>query len=267
MTLTETETDPRSSSRTNRWVVTRDQFAAAEQRYATPADSGLVAQSAQIFYESDPTTLRELLPPPLEATTPTVWVSFGYLAQIDLGVAQVAVACSYRGEEGWYCLHLPMSTEAAVVGGRERYGENKKIADIKFQRDDTHVTASVTRYGITYLELDATVTGSLTPPEQEIVPHFYFKYSLAADGSGFDHDPVLIRSVHTRRPRKMDALDATLTLRESNTDPVADLPILNVTNAFYSDRSNFIKASAVEKIDPDSFIPYVYQRYDMAGQG
>ncbi len=44
MTLTETETDPRSSSRTNRWVVTRDQFAAAEQRYATPADSGLVAQ-------------------------------------------------------------------------------------------------------------------------------------------------------------------------------------------------------------------------------
>ena len=65
----------------------------------------------------------------------------------------------------------------------------------------------------------------------------------------------------------MEALDATLTLRESSTDPVADLPILNVTNAFYCDRSNFIKASAVEKIDPDSFIPYVYQRYDMAGQG
>ena len=35
----------------------------------------------------------------------------------------------------------------------------------------------------------------------------------------------------------------------------------------YTERTAYIAAKAVEKVDPDSFWPYVYQRYDFAGQG
>lgn len=258
----------KSGERQNRWVVTREQFEEAERKYVRPSDSGYIAQSAQVFYDTDADTVAELLPPPLApGAAPTVWVSIGHMSQFNLGVAQVAVACRYGDEQGWYCLHLPMTTEPAVVGGRERYGENKKIAVIRFARDGASVTGSVTRYGITYLELAGTVTETLTPPESEVVPHYYFKYSLAADGSGFDHEPLMVRSVHTRRPRLLERLDAELTLRDSRFDPLADLPVVAMNEAFYTERSAFIEARVVERVDPDAFVPYVYQRYDFAGQG
>ena len=38
--------------------------------------------------------------------------------------------CSYDGVEGTYQITMPMTTEAAVVGGRETYGEPKKLAQI-----------------------------------------------------------------------------------------------------------------------------------------
>src|SRR4029077_17328122 len=98
------------------------------------------------------------------------------------------------------CIPLPSTMEAGVGGGRERYGENKKIADIAFERTDGRVRGSVTRYGITYLEVQGDVVETLPVPESETVPHYYFKYSLAADGrgtgNGYDFEPILVRSVH-----------------------------------------------------------------------
>ncbi|MDQ3292842.1 MAG: acetoacetate decarboxylase family protein [Actinomycetota bacterium] len=253
----------------NRWVVTPEHYTEAERRYRDPADSGMVAQSVQVFYETDPAQHKATIPPPLEAhEIPEVWVSIGWMPLISLGVAQVALRCRLAGEEGWYCLHLPMTTEAAVVGGRERFGENKKIADIRFANDDGTISAGVTRYGTTYLEVEGTEVEELAPPAEEVVPHFYFKYSLAADGQGYDHEPVLIRSVHTRKPKLLRRLEATLTLRDSDTDPVADLPVVRQTAAFYTERTAYIRAARADvEVDPAAFLPYVYQRYDYAGQG
>ena len=256
------------AQRQNRWVTTPEKLREAEARYLDPKDSGLVAHSVQHFYETDPDVIADLLPPPLTpGDAPEVWVSIGHMPDINLGVAQVAVACRYRDEAGWYCLHLPMTSEAAVVGGRERYGENKKIADIRFERDGDHIEASVTRYGITYLEFVGDAVERVDSPAEEVVPHYYFKYSLAADGNGFDHEPLLVRSVHTRKPKSVERVDGKLVLRDSNFDPVADLPIERDLRAMYTERTAFIAAKAVEKVDPDAFLPYVYQRYDFAGQG
>lgn len=256
------------ADRQNRWVLTADEVKATEQRYADPKDGGMTATSVQVVYETDPHQIAALLPPPLrESATPRVWVSVGHIPQISLGVAQVAVSARYGDEEGWYCLHMPMTLEAAVVGGRERYGENKKIADIRFERDGDRVQASVTRYGVTYLEFAGDVTGDLDLPADEVVPHYYFKYSLAADGSGFDHPPLLIRSVHTRRFSRLESVDGKLVVRDSATDPVADLPVERLVDTFITERTNVLRAKAVEQVDPEAFLPFVYQRYDFAGQG
>ena len=256
------------AQRQNRWVTTPEQLREAEARYTSPKDSGLVAHSVQHFYETDPGVVAELLPPPLSPSErPEVWVSIGHMPDIDLGVAQVAAACRYGNEDGWYCLHLPMSTEAAVVGGRERYGENKKIADIRFNRDGDHIEAGVTRYGITYLEFVGDTVERLETPPTEVVPHYYFKYSLAADGHGYDHEPLLVRSVHTRKPKSVERVEGKLVLRDSQFDPVADLPIEKDLRTIYTERTAFIAAKVVDKVDPDAFMPYVYQRYDYAGQG
>jgi acetoacetate decarboxylase len=254
--------------RQNRWVATREQIKDAEARYASPKDSGLVARSVQHFYETDPGIVAALLPPPLApGDRPEVWVSIGRMPDIDLGVAQVAVACRYGEEDGWYCLHLPMTAEAAVVGGRERFGENKKIADIGFTRDGDHIEASVTRYGITYLEFVGDAVERVDAPATEVVPHYYFKYSLAADGNGYDHEPVLVRSVHTRKPKGVERVEGKLVLRDSKCDPVSDLAVERDVRTIYTERTAFIAAKAVERVDGDAFLPFVYQRYDFPGQG
>lgn len=256
------------AERRNRWVMTSDEVRAVERRYSDPKGSPFVACSVQVFYETDPDAAAEVLPPPLQpANAPEVWVSVGHMPEIDLGVAQVAVRCRHGDEDGWYCLHLPMTTEAAVIGGRERYGENKKVADIRFEREGGHIEASVTRYGTTYLEVSADVAERLEPPEQEVVPHYYFKYSLAADGSGYDFEPLLIRSEHTRVPTVLERVEAKLVLRDSGTDPVADLPVERLGGSFYTERTATARARAVAQVDGEAFLPFVYQRYDYAGQG
>src|SRR5947209_18577288 len=89
------------TERQNRWVMTPDQIREAETRYRAPKDSGLVARSVQHFYETDPDVVAGLLPPPLTpGERPDVWVSIGHMPDIKLGVAQVAVACRYRDENG-----------------------------------------------------------------------------------------------------------------------------------------------------------------------
>lgn len=256
------------SERQNRWVLTRDEVLAAEARYSDPKDSGYVATAIQAHYETIPEVVAELLPPPLQpADVPEVWVSIGRMVDFELGVAQVAVRCRYGDEEGWYCLHLPMTTESAVIGGRERFGENKKIADITFERDGDHVRASVSRYGITYLELNGEVGPSRDFEPTEVVPHYYFKYLLAADGNGYDAPPVLVRSLHTRTPRSVHDVDGKLVLRDSGFDPVADIPVVKLLDCYLTDRTAKAEAKAVEQVDGDAFLPYVYQRYDFAGQG
>jgi acetoacetate decarboxylase len=255
-------------ARQNRWVMSVDKVRAAEARYSDPKDSGYVATAIQAVYESDPEVIAELLPPPLApADEPHVWVSIGRMVDFDLGVAQVAVKARYGDEVGWYCLHLPMTTEMAVVGGRERFGENKKIADIVFERDGDHIRASVTRYGITYLELNGDVGAEREVDEVEVVPHYYFKYLLAADGHGYDAEPVMVRSVHTRTHKSVRDVEGKLVLRDSGTDPVADLPVVKLLDCFLTERTAKAEAKAVEKVDGDAFLPYVYQRYDFAGQG
>ena len=57
-----------------------------------------------------------------------------------------------KGEKkgaGWYCLPMPVDDDAAIIGGRERFGFPKKMADrITLDRDGPHVAGSVERNGV-----------------------------------------------------------------------------------------------------------------------
>ncbi len=46
---------------------------------------------------------------------------------MEFGAATFGVNCMYQGKEGIYEITMPMETEGVVVGGRETYGEPKKL--------------------------------------------------------------------------------------------------------------------------------------------
>ena len=219
------------------------------------------------IYETDPELIAAVLPPPLEPTDePLVRVTF---ASVDLGkgippfgAGTIAVAAKHEGTVGDYALLMPMTTEQAVVGGRETFGEPKKIAQITLDREGDEVSASFTRMGITFLEIKGKVTGDieLTPDRRRTA--FYLKFLLNPDGKGFDAEPSLVYCHRDEVTRKLEGIDGKVILRESKFDPVADLPVRRLRSIDIAERSSEQRGEIVSRVPGDWVMPYVHQRYD-----
>ena len=72
---------------------------------------------------------------------------------------------STTGVEGWYPLVMPMTHERALIGGREVFGEPKKLGEVTVERDGLVVRAALARHGIAFVEVRGAVDGPLPLPE------------------------------------------------------------------------------------------------------
>src|SRR5262249_41180817 len=149
-------------------AATREEIRMARLRYARTLDEVKRAhetnpeflkstvRSIRVVYETHPELVAAALPKPLAPSArPEVCVTFSHVAMhlspqltIEIGSAIFGVRARYEGGEGIYLLTMPMTTEQAVIGGRETYGEPKKIAKIDFAKDGERVRAQVERMGV-----------------------------------------------------------------------------------------------------------------------
>lgn len=228
---------------------------------------GAWSTSLAATFTTDPAVLAAVLPPPLVAPDdPIVKVS---ISTVDLGrgippfgAGTFAVAAEHEGVHGFYPLLMPMTTEQAVVGGRETFGEPKKLADVTLVRDGDRITGSVKRMGVTIIEMSGRVTEQLAPPPDEQRTDFYFKFLPAPEGKGFDADPSLIYCHRGTQTRTLERIDGTVTLNESRFDPVADIPVLGGVTITSSERRSTQRGEIVSTVPADWLAPFAHQRYD-----
>ncbi|MGW4564280.1 acetoacetate decarboxylase family protein [Streptomyces sp. NPDC004561] len=216
-------------------------------------------------WETDPDAVAAVLPPPLKPTgSPLVRVNISEVALPGhpLGAGSFAVAAAHGTVEGWYPLVMPMTHERALTGGREVFGEPKKLGEVTVERDGRDVRASLTRHGVTFVEVCGTVAGDLPLPEPARRTDFYFKFLPAVDGSGFDTDPVLVHCVRHEKVRRLERVTGEVVLRESPYDPVADLPVLRPPEIIVGEKTSDQSGRVVERVDAQALLPYVHQRYD-----
>ncbi|WP_393099441.1 acetoacetate decarboxylase family protein [Streptomyces sp. LN325] len=216
-------------------------------------------------WESDPDAVAAVLPPPLEPTArPLVRVNISKvdLPGYPLGAVSFAVAAAHDGVEGWYPLVMPMTHERALTGGREVFGEPKKLGEVTVERDGLVVRAALARHGIAFVEVRGAVSGDLPLPEPARKTDFYFKFLPAVDGSGFDADPVLVHCVREERVRRLERVTGDVVLRESMYDPVADLPVRELVGITLGEKTTDQRGRVVERVDARALLPYVHQRYD-----
>ena len=178
------------------------------------------------------------------------------------GAAGLVVRCRYKDIVGFYPLTMPMSTDAAVIFGRELYGEPKKVAEINVLENDGKFVGTVQRYGVTYMEIQGQSCEILDGGDSGIQNRFYFKYMPAPDGVGFDNDPVLVRVRHTGSTRRAERLEGELILRESDHDPVADVPILDIRSVMYSEGDSYTHGEILDRVPGESFLPYMFGKVD-----
>lgn len=218
-------------------------------------------------YETDPDAIAAVLPPPLSPpaeplvrlTIATVDVGRGYGI---FGAGTFAVHSRHEDVDGDYALVMPMTTEQAVVGGRETFGEPKKLAEIGLDRDGDSVRGHFTRMGTTFVEVVGRVTAEVAPSPDRTRTSFYLKFLPSPTGKGFDGEPMLVHCRRDEKTRTMWNVDGEVILRESRFDPVVDLPVLKLRSIELAERSSVQTGEVVATIPSDWVAPYVHQRYD-----
>jgi acetoacetate decarboxylase len=238
-------------------------IAAARSSRAVLPDIWSTGVSA--VWESDPDAVAQVLPPPLKpAERALVRVN---ISQVDLfgsplGAGSFAVSARHGGHTGWYPLVMPMTTERALIGGREVFGEPKKLGEVTVHRDGDRVSATMARHGIIFVEVRGRVTGELPLPEPSEKLDFYLKFLPAVNGEGFDLDPVLVHCTRRERVRRLEAVRGEVVLRESAFDPVVDLPVGRLLEVTVGEKTSDQRGRVVERVSAQALLPYVHQRYD-----
>jgi acetoacetate decarboxylase len=247
----------------------RDLAAVAKSREASSQLPDMWSTGVHALWETDPDAVAAVLPPPLKPTArPLVRATIN---QVDifgtpLGAAAISVACAHGDKEGWYCLVMPMTTERALIGGREVFGEPKKLGEVSVTRDGDDVVGLITRHGVTFTEIRGRVAEELPLPLTYQKLDFYLKFLPAADGHGFDADPMLVHCVRNEKTRILHRVDGEVILRDSDLDPIADLPVRRLVEITFGEKTSDQRAKVVEHLDPQSILPYVHQRYDDPAQ-
>jgi acetoacetate decarboxylase len=217
-------------------------------------------------FETDPDVLASVLPKPLEPSSrPLAKATF---ASVDIpglpifGAGSFSVQCTHEGTLGYYCLVMPMSTEQSVIGGRETFGEPKKIGQVTVAVDGNAVKGTMARMGVTFAEFTGHITEALEVPAPETRTDFYFKALPAPDGMGLDSDPSLVYCTREETVRWVKMCEGELVLRDSRFDPVADLPVRSLVEVTVGERNSIQRGRIHSTVPAQWIVPFMHQRYD-----
>jgi acetoacetate decarboxylase len=238
-------------------------------------------QSIRALYETEPEIAKALLPRPLEpAPTPEIFVQFANVAMhvseartVEIGAATVGVACSHEGRPGYYVLAMPMEGEFVVIGGREKYGEPKKMAETSFSIEGDRVNAKVTRHEVTFLELDGKLGAPSDRPKQ-FTEHFYCYKALPAaspeanENGGFDGDVLLTLLTWERDYSSVRRIEeGRIILRESPHDPLIDVPVKRLLRMEFAEGASRTGGKVLRSVPGEWLQPFLVQRYDDPQEG
>jgi acetoacetate decarboxylase len=250
---------------TNSWVKSPEQIRKIEDVLARPAF--LEGRTLTVTYLTRPEIIRQLLPPPLEPVgEPLVSVGVGTFGSSNCVGAfdggWVDVRAKYSGIEASYCLAMPMSTDVAIIFGRELFGEPKKQARVRLESDGDVTRGIVERHGIPFFSVEARLTENLPVNGPAQSDRFHFKFMHAADGRGLEFDPVIVHAHFETTVRAMRRGEGKVIFKPSHHDPLSELEILEFRGAVYMEGDVYANAKRVGTVDAKRFLPYAFQNID-----
>lgn len=221
------------------------------------------------MFQTKPETVARLLPPPLTpADTPNALVFIAEYPETNLGPgyreAALFLNCQYQGENGTYCLSMPIdSEEVRCTNGREIFGFPKKLAKIHLERHEDTVHGWVERHGVRFFDLKVTLMSSL-PALMPTGPTFLFKASPRIDlQPGFEGPVLLCKQKTEVELKSLEVGMPELHFLESPRDPWAEIEIENLIMGFYLVSDNTMRpGEVVAKVDGDAFLPYYFKMVD-----
>lgn len=212
----------------------------------------------------DPNWLREVIPAPLEADGDSIRFMIGRWQSNcvdDFAGAGVYVPARLGDIAGEYILAMYMDTDAAIIYGREVFGEPKKQATTGLRRANGRASGWVERHGERIMYLEANLTEDTGPLDTEGV-NFNIKATPAADGDGLEDDAVVTVADFDVHFTVTMAGNGGLRLRGNGHDPLDSIPITDIRGAVWQEGDLLAQARRIATIPAADFAPYFYARID-----
>lgn len=240
-----------------------------DRYYALGVRSFEGARMMGVIFEADADVTASLLAPPLEqAATPGGLIFIAEYPDTNMGPgyreAALFLRCAFRGEQGSYCLSMPIDDETRMVNGRDIFGLPKKMASIGMERSGDRVSAWVERKGVRFVEIDVELNEEL-PMVPPAGPSFVFKASPRIDlQPGFDGPVLLCSQVTDVELIEGEMGQGTVALHSSPHDPWAVLGDLDVSLAFAMVSNNTMQPGEVlAEVDAHAFLPHYFKMTDL----
>lgn len=240
------------------------------------------AEMLVVLWETKPDIVKRLLPPPLKpARKPLATAFVANYPRTNFGVSYLESAlllrAEFNGEEGNYCLSMPVTNDIAMAAGREIFGYPKKIANIQFNRRGKVAEGLAERHGVRFFEVRAELTGKFNVDEAQgifgevfgtggsrVAVSYNFKHFPSPEGMGFDYHPRLVREEVEFRPNSTEAGKAEILLQPSDYEPWVEVEIVRLLGAIYTIGNNSMRrGKVVAEVDPMAFAPYAFLKWDL----
>lgn len=174
--------------------------------------------------------LRRILPPgiePREGPGMITMLCYPPGATRPFNECVVLVPVRVGDVIGNYVPYIYVTTDEALIPGREIAGFPKKLADVRWERDGARLAASATRWGKTIVSLEGTVDAPV-PPEMaaaqgEASRMPTINYKLIPGPAGEIEIEEITAVDLDLKPRVAELGRARLRCEASADDPVADL--------------------------------------------
>lgn len=182
-------------------------------------------------FQPRPGAVESILPPGMEASSgPGIVTLLTYpSAEFIHAFNELVVLVPVRvGDvEGNYVPYIYVTTDEALIPGREIAGFPKKLAEVIWERDGDQFRGSVTRWGKRILSLEGTIQGVLPPEiaaaQAEAARRPTINYKLIPGPAG-EIEIEEITSVQLEiEQRQVEVGFGRLTCEDSDLDPVARL--------------------------------------------
>jgi acetoacetate decarboxylase len=223
------------------------------------------SRALTVVFETDPELVASVLPRPLAPSTATARLR---IAVVDMGTGLQPFGAGWFGvrahhgdAEGEYPLFMPMTTEQSTIGGRETFGEPKKIGEVMLRLDGDQLSGRIARMGSTIAELTGTL-GSERPGYEKDKIDFYFKAFPNPNGNGLEGDPALVYCRRRETARLVRPVTGECKLLDAPLDPIADFPVREIISFEYAEITTIQTGEIVERVPAEWVLPVIHQRYD-----
>lgn len=247
------------------YVKTAEEVAAIQ---AQLSDSRYESEGITVYFRTDPDFIREVLPPCFQAPSePLAFAQLGVSRspRYEYGAASVYVMARYGEIEGWYHLMLMMTGDMPVIIGRELWGEAKKLGEVDFQVDLPRVHGSVTRNGVTLMQISGEFGEDLGPRESLPYHGLNIKGFLNGAATALEYDPIVLARRAVDEFRTYREGTGELKLFGSDEDPCGTVPVLETTLVNYGSFMTKVEPAGQFVVPNDpAYVPYFLGRcYDL----